>query len=429
MTTSTVESELVEMAGHLAAGTCRFLQLLAEFDEREGWAGPGLRTCAQWLNWRVGLSLRTARDHLRVAHALRRLPLTTAAFAAGRVSYSKVRAMTRIATPATEEGLLSVALHGTTSQLEGLVQAARAVTDPRPARARRGMWTSRAADGSLLVRLRVPAEQGEELVSAIEALVAQEAGRDGSGEPSGPEQAPGDVVDPRAARRLDALLDLAAGAPVERPAALVVHVRADDPEPAADAPGDGSEAVPDDRPVAWIDGGPAVPRSVADRLACSASVQALLVDRRGNPLFLGRERRVVTRRQLRALRVRDRGRCVFPGCTGTRRLQAHHVRWWRHGGATDLDNLALVCGFHHALIHDHGYRMDAVPGGFVFARPDGTVVPQAGSPTSGDVGSLVSPGVDDRTITPRWCGERLDRDHFLTWLLPARRREEERAAA
>jgi len=124
MGTSRVESELVEMAGHLAAGTCRFLQLLAEFDERAGWAGPGLRTCAQWLNWRVGLSLRTARDHLRVAHALRRLPATTAAFAAGRVSYSKVRALTRFATPATEEGLLSVALHGTTSQLEGLVAAA-----------------------------------------------------------------------------------------------------------------------------------------------------------------------------------------------------------------------------------------------------------------------------------------------------------------
>ncbi|WP_300008948.1 HNH endonuclease signature motif containing protein [Pseudonocardia sp.] len=418
MSTSRVESELVEMAGHLAAGTCRFLQLLAEFDERAGWAGPGLRTCAQWLNWRVGLSLRTARDHLRVAHALRRLPLITAAFAAGRVSYSKVRAMTRIATPATEEGLLSVALHGTTSQLEGLVQAARAATDPRPARARRGLWTSRAADGSLLVRLRVPAEQGEELMSAIEALVAQEAGRDGSAEPSGPEQAPGDVADPRAARRLDALLDLAAGATLENPATVVVHLRADGPEAVAD------------RPAAWIDGGPPIPVPVAERLGCAASVQALLVDRRGNPLFLGRERRLVTRRQLRALRVRDRGRCVYPGCTSTRRLQAHHVRWWRHGGATDLDNLALVCGFHHALVHDHGYRMETVEGGgFAFARPDGAPVPVAGAPTCGDVESLVSPGVDDRTITPRWGGERLDRDHFLTWLLPARRREEDRAAA
>jgi hypothetical protein len=65
-----LESELVTLAGHLAAGTCRMLQLLAEFDARQGWAGPGLLSCAHWLNWRVGMSLRTARDHLRVAHAL-----------------------------------------------------------------------------------------------------------------------------------------------------------------------------------------------------------------------------------------------------------------------------------------------------------------------------------------------------------------------
>lgn len=412
LSTSRVESELVEMAGHLASGTCRFLQLLAEFDERAGWAGPGLRTCAQWLNWRVGLSLRTARDHLRVAHALRSLPATTAAFAAGRVSYSKVRALTRIATPATEEGLLGVALHGTTSQLESLVQAARAVVDPRPAAARRGLHTSRAADGSLLVRLRVPAERGEELMAVIEAYL-EEADPGGSAEPPDAEHAPGAVADPRAARRLDALLDLVSGAQVERPATLVVHVRTDEPD------------TLDDRPAAWIEGGPAVPASVAGRLTCTAAAQLLLVDRRGHPLFLGRSRRTATRAQLRALRVRDRGRCVFPGCTSTRHLQAHHVRWWRRGGPTDLHNLALVCGFHHTLIHDHGYRMDAAPDGFVFARPDGTPIPPAGPPGHGAVDDLVARqgGIDDRTITPRWGGERLDRDHVLTWLLPARRRE------
>ena len=114
----TVESELVELAGHLAAATCRFLQLLAEFDTREGWAGTGVRSCAHWLNWRVGLSLRTAREHLRVGHALVGLPAISEAFASGRVSYSKVRAMTRIATPQTERGLLNIALHGTASHVE-----------------------------------------------------------------------------------------------------------------------------------------------------------------------------------------------------------------------------------------------------------------------------------------------------------------------
>ena len=99
MSMRTMESELVELAGNLAAATCRFLQLLAEFDSRVGWAGDGVRSCAHWLNWRVGLSLRTAREQLRVAHALTELPAITEAFAGGRISYSKVRAMARVATP------------------------------------------------------------------------------------------------------------------------------------------------------------------------------------------------------------------------------------------------------------------------------------------------------------------------------------------
>jgi hypothetical protein len=158
---------------------------------------------------------------------------------------------------------------------------------------------------------------------------------------------------------------------------------------------------------------------VAERLTCTAQVQALLVDRRGNPLYLGRRRRTVSRTQLRALRVRDRDRCVFPGCTATRHLQAHHVRWWRHGGRTDLNNLALICTFHHTLVHEHGYRLRPDGrGGFTATEPGGTDIPRAGAPTNGRAEALRVPGIDDHTITPSWGGERLDRDHVLAWLLP-----------
>src|SRR5262245_28410281 len=92
-----LESELLGLAGHIAAAECRFLQLLAEFDDRNGWAGDGIRSCAHWLSWRAGMSLRTATEHLRVARALQNLPAIREAFAAGRLSYSKVRAITRIA--------------------------------------------------------------------------------------------------------------------------------------------------------------------------------------------------------------------------------------------------------------------------------------------------------------------------------------------
>jgi hypothetical protein len=96
MTTRELESELLGLAGHIAAAEARFLQLLGEFDERGGWAGDGIRSCAHWLSWRAGMSRRTAAERLRVAHALRNLPRISAAFAAGRISYSKVRALTRI---------------------------------------------------------------------------------------------------------------------------------------------------------------------------------------------------------------------------------------------------------------------------------------------------------------------------------------------
>jgi hypothetical protein len=419
-----LESELVGLAGHLAAGTCRMLHLLAEFDTRNGWAEPGLRSCAHWLNWRIGMSLRTAREHLRVAHALRRLPGTTAAFAAGRVSFSKVRALTRIASADNEQALLNVALHGTTSQLEALVRDARAGADPRPAAARRGLHHSRAADGSLLIRLRLPADQGEQLLALLEAHLAAHPTPDpaetGPGEPTPAEPAdreggsaePPQHTDPPAARRLDALLDLLQGNHPTPQAKLVVHLPVDALDP---------DGGPNLRP-AWIDGGPAVSVSTAERLTCTSAVQALLVDRRGNPLYLGRTRRVATTAQLLALRVRDGHRCRFPGCTTTRNLEAHHIRWWRHHGPTDLDNLVLICRRHHVLIHDHGYRITHDGSTLAFHRPDLTRIPEAGPPTSGTVDDLMARHthlrIDDRTITPRWGGERLDPDPILRWLVP-----------
>ncbi len=469
-----LESELVTLAGHLAAATCRMLQLLAEFDTREAWAGPGLRSCAHWMNWRVGMSLRTARDHIRVAHALTRLPATTAAFGAGRISYSKARALTRVATADNEDALLNVALHGTTSQLETLVRAARTAADPRPAAARRGLRCTRTADGSLLVRLRIPAEQGEEFLSLIDDHLAELA--DGSAEPpentpdsaGGPDEtaaahadpathhqrhsaeraeatdraadhAPGPTLDPTAARRLDALLDLLRGAHPARRTTLLVHLRLDQPaddqtpgdQPADTPAADQASEVP--RPTTWIEGGPAIPQATAERLTCTAAVQALLVDRSGNPLYLGRTRRLAGPAQLIALRVRDEHRCRFPGCTRTRGLEAHHIRWWRFGGPTDLDNLVLICGYHHTLVHEHGYRISREHERLVFERPDRTPIPDAGPPLAGRADDLLAQhardSIDSWTITPRWGGERLDPHPILHWLVPELRAAHEKAAA
>ena len=95
-----VEARICELAGHLAAATCRFLVLLGDFDARRGWASWEMNSCAQWLSWKCQMSSGTAREHVRVARALRDLPVIRARFAAATLSYAKVRALTRIGDPA-----------------------------------------------------------------------------------------------------------------------------------------------------------------------------------------------------------------------------------------------------------------------------------------------------------------------------------------
>src|ERR1700742_4475050 len=113
-----VEAQLCELAGHLAAATCRFLVLLADFDARRGWASWEMRSCSQWLSWKCQMSSGTAREHVRVARALPGLPVIRGEFAAGRLSYAKVRALTRIATPETDAALAEMASPMTGDQLE-----------------------------------------------------------------------------------------------------------------------------------------------------------------------------------------------------------------------------------------------------------------------------------------------------------------------
>ena len=120
-----VGDELCRLAGQIAAATSQFLRLLADFDARRGWSGTGLKSCAHWLSWRCGIDLQTAREHVRVARSLTELPKIRGSFDAGRISYSKVRAIARVATPTSEVDLLEVALHAPASHVERLTRSMR----------------------------------------------------------------------------------------------------------------------------------------------------------------------------------------------------------------------------------------------------------------------------------------------------------------
>ena len=173
-----LEAQICELAGHLAAATCRFLVLLADFDARRGWASWEMGSCAQWLSWKCQMSSGTAREHVRVARALRDLPVIRARFAAGRLSYAKVRALTRIATPATEAGLAELAGPMTANQLERFARAHRQVTqaDDADARVRRRLTWRFEEDGSLSGTFRLPPLQGAVLLKALRAACADLAG-------------------------------------------------------------------------------------------------------------------------------------------------------------------------------------------------------------------------------------------------------------
>ena len=424
-----IADEIATLSATIQAATYRMLCLVEELDRRDGWADPmdanGFRSCAHWLSWRVGLSLGAARQQVRVARALPMLPRISEAFRAGAMSYSKVRAITRIAEPDNEEMLLDWALDGTASQVERLVRSYRRA-NPTEENERaeeqqrsRGLVTFFDDDGMLVVRGRLAPEQGALLMKALE--VAEEelwAGEDGSAEPSpATDTAPATDPAPKTdagQRRADALARVAEQSLAEdasEPARgdrfqVVVHV---DAEVLADPEADGRCDLAD---------GPVMAAQTARRLACDANVCEMHHGSEGE-LTAGRKTRVVSTTLRRALRARDGTRCVFPGCT-CRGVDAHHVKHWAEGGATVLSNIASLCRAHHVLVHEGGFRMEALPGGrFVFLRPDGqplVAAPPLPTVVPDPVKSLTARWLPpDVTVTPTtglatWDGEAVDYD-------------------
>jgi hypothetical protein len=130
---STVEDlswEIADLAAHLDAATHRLLTCIRQFDEAGGWYEQGADSCAHWLAWRIGLDPATAREKVRVARALGKLPAIDEALRVGKLSYAKARALTRVATPETEAKLLEVAVVATGAQLGRLCRGYRRALAP-----------------------------------------------------------------------------------------------------------------------------------------------------------------------------------------------------------------------------------------------------------------------------------------------------------
>ena len=353
-----LEREIGELAAHIHAATCRWLLLVAELDRREGWAEWGCRSCADWLSLRCGVALGAAREHVRVARRLGELSLVRDAFAEGRLSYSKVRAISRVKSDGCEAELLDLALHATAAQLERIVRsyrgaAAAELGTVNAAHAQRHLSWFWDDDGSLVISGRLPAADGALLLQALEA--AREQLRRGdpaqvSAETSEREEET-DRDEPRRSNA-DALVavadaSLGTGAPGRSGGdryQVVVHTEI--------------AALGEDRPTGHseLQNGPALCTDSARRLACDASLVSI-VERNGRPLNVGRKTRTIPPALRRALGSRNGG-CRFPGCNQRRWIDAHHIHHWAHGGETKLSNLVLLCRHHHRLLHEGGYGLE-----------------------------------------------------------------------
>src|SRR5262249_24344386 len=307
------------------------------------------------------------------------------ALACGELSYSKVRALTRVATPDTEERLLAVGRAGTAEHVEVIVRGwrrmdRRAEVEETPRHHRkRGLHVYPDGGGMVGIRGRVEREVGELLMQALaaagEALYRQGKANgvlagtsvvDGSPEEATMEQQQADALALVAETALHRGMD--PGAPGER-YEVVVHV---DAQVLADADAPGQSV---------LDGGARVPAGTSQRLSCDASRVVMRHNADGRITELGARTRTIPPARRRALQHRDKG-CRFPGC-GLPFGQGHHIRHWAHGGPTKLSNLTMLCRRHHRAVHEEGFQVERrADGGLCFRRPDGRVLADVPAPVA-----------------------------------------------
>ncbi len=416
--------QIAEMSAHLDAATARLLTLIREFDDRRGW-NTGFRSCAEWLAWRIGLDLGAARERVRVARALATLPLLARAMERGELSYAKVRALTRVATPETEARLLWVGRTGTASHVERVVRGWRQVDRTVDARETKRRHASRAIHvyqdetGMVVIHGRLDPEAGAVFMQALTA--AQDALYRRSRESASPALLPVNAPTfPQQQADALALLAEAAlhheldpGAPGDR-YQVVLHV--DTPVPTA----------LDQLGQAVLEGGTHVSAETSERLSCDASRTVMRHDAEGRVVEVSARTRTIPPALRRALLHRDQV-CRFPGC-GLRFVQAHHIRHWAHGGPTTLSNLVLLCRRHHRAVHEEGYEVTRDSDGTLrFQQPDGRPIPEVPAvplAPADPVGALrachAANGVpvDAEASCPAWHGEHLDMGWVIGVLHP-----------
>jgi hypothetical protein len=326
----------------MTAASAEALRVVAVYDERKLWERDGATSMTSWLAARYQLAWGTAREWVRVSHALRELPSILDAYSEGRLSWDQLRPLTRFATSETDEywAQRGPQLRPSTLYREAVRHERVRRQDAQRVQRMRSltMWWDPELP-VLHLEGMLPAEQGAAVQTALERRAEQVVLADN---PDSPQEA----------RLADALVELVTGSHDQASPAptLVVHA--------------GAEVLAGREPAE----GPWLAETESGQRLCSEAVRRLACDSRiewvlhsGNRMVgIGRRGRTVPGTIARLLRHRDNG-CRFPGCERRRWVQAHHIVHWGDGGGTDLDNLVLLCHAHHRLIHEGGWKISGHP--------------------------------------------------------------------
>lgn len=350
--------------GLLDRGEAQWLRLLFEFDRDQLWALDGQLSCVAWLVWRMKMARGTAFEKVRIAHELSRRPIVADAFTAGDLSYSAVRAITRLEDPdpAVDRALVELAKVGTVHDLEQALRRYQLCAEQERAGTlqaadRRGIRIHRGLDGFSTIEIILEDTELDELVQVLRAATDQTDPTDLTAESPRGDSDRADWLTP------EALLDLARTGLAHLGDETVVGADRYMVHLIVNAAAGQAKA---------LDGTP-IPPAVAERIACDASWVAHVVGAGDEPLALGRRTREWSTAQHRAIRVRDGGACRFPGCAN-RITDIHHVRYWSAGGDTDIDNGLLLCQRHHTLAHEGFAARGSANSTVEFFRPDGTPI-------------------------------------------------------
>ena len=458
---------IADLAASINAAEGRMMALLADFDRRGGWKDE-FGSCAEWLAWRTGIKIGPARERVRAARALEDLPRTAEALRRGRLSYAKVRAITRVATRENEEELLEFAWAASAARLEQRVRMWKQLSREGELTAEQVRHRNRAlsvfvdGDGMYVVRGRLEPEVGAMLMRALEAAADALYRREGrAGEELRGNKRAGSRMDNEATARDEARTCNATPRPVQRwaDAAGLVAERAlaagfgDDSEDGTDESGTRAEryqvVIHTEAATLAEEGEPGrsdldgvrVAAESSRRMACDAATIEMVHGKAehvpGNPssgdvatrgpgaggqvLSVGRKTRTVPPHIRRALEERDRG-CRFPGCA-SRFTEAHHLRHWADGGETTLSNLLLLCRRHHRAVHEGRVRVCTDRAGLaLFFTRKGRTMADAPEAT-GVIGSGPRANLPTVGPGPFSNGAAQYRDSDIPWAVEAAARE------